>query len=101
MTTHAITRNEPLVAARLQQVEAGRLQQLEALPDTDLDAVATAYRESLLRILEEIRTARRRLEAGLYSVCRDCSGDIGAERLELRPWAVTCSVCARRSHQRY
>jgi DnaK suppressor protein len=63
--------------------------------------VATAYRDSLLRILEEVRAARRRLEAGLYSVCRDCSGDIGEERLELRPWAVSCAACARRSRQRY
>jgi RNA polymerase-binding transcription factor DksA len=101
MTTHAITPADSLVAARLQQIEAGRLQQLDALPDTDLDAVATAYRDSLLRILEEIRTARRRLEAGLHGVCTGCAGDVGAERLELRPWAVSCAACARRSREPY
>jgi DnaK suppressor protein len=108
MTTHAITTPNRArtstttpVAERLQHIEAARTQQLESLPEANLDAVATAYRDSIVRILEEVRTARRRVDAGLYSVCADCSGAVGEERLELRPWATTCATCARRSRDRH
>jgi RNA polymerase-binding transcription factor DksA len=109
MTTHATT--APLTSGasslegtapvplevyeQLTQIEAQRVQQLNSLGDTDLDAVAIAYRESIVRILEDVRTARRRLMAGLYGVCTACGGGISAERLELRPWATSCAACAR------
>src|SRR4051812_20424949 len=45
----------------LASAEAARQKQLDALPSTDRDAVTAAYRASVERILEEIRTARARL----------------------------------------
>jgi RNA polymerase-binding transcription factor DksA len=32
-------------------------------------------------------------------VCVGCHGGIGAERLELCPWATQCPDCDRRSYQ--
>ncbi|WP_148572339.1 TraR/DksA C4-type zinc finger protein [Nocardioides caldifontis] len=107
MTTHATTDTTttppasgapvPLdVYEELTRLEAARVQQLRALDDTALDAVGVAYRDSILRILEEIRTSRRRLMAGLHGVCTGCGGEVTAERLELRPWATSCTDCARR-----
>jgi RNA polymerase-binding transcription factor DksA len=46
--------------------------------------------------LGEIDAALGRVRDGTYGVCVDCSGPIGAERLEARPTAVRCVVCAGR-----
>lgn len=82
------------VDAHLSRVEALRQAQLDALPHVDLDPVAAAHRESLTRILDEVRVARARLAAGLYGVCARCDSAIPEARLQLRPWATTCAACA-------
>lgn len=46
--------------------------------------------------LAEIDAAIERLEAGTYGGCEDCGRPIGAERLEARPAATRCVVCASR-----
>ena len=108
MTTPTITESENRKAAQsghpsaqdveqeLVRVERHRQTQLDALPDPGLDPVATAYRDSIVRILDEVRTALRRLREGQYGVCTGCDSAIAPERLELRPWATTCPGCAPR-----
>jgi DnaK suppressor protein len=39
-------------------------------------------------------------DAGSYGRCRQCGGDIGAERLHALPAASTCITCARRESVR-
>lgn len=80
----------------LTHIEAARSQQLSSLPADDLDPVGSAYRESIIRILKEVQTARRRLEDGLYGVCTACEGVLPAEVLQARPWTTTCTPCVRR-----
>jgi DnaK suppressor protein len=80
--------------AELAHLEAGRLAQYRAIAYDVNDAVSRAHRESVLRALEEIRTARQRLSAGLYGLCTCCSKAIPQERLELMPSASMCVGCA-------
>jgi RNA polymerase-binding transcription factor DksA len=82
--------------ASLAEMEEARARQLQSLPTSRLDPVTAAYRGSVTRILEDIRTARHRLAAGLYGVCLRCDSRIADARLELRPWATTCTDCERR-----
>jgi DnaK suppressor protein len=84
------------VYAHLTEIEDARRRQLEALPPTDLDAVAAAHRGCVERILQEVRTALARLDAGVYGTCAGCAREIPQARLELRPWAVTCATCGSR-----
>jgi DnaK suppressor protein len=44
--------------------------------------------------LEEIDAAFTQLAAGTYGTCRVCGSAISEERLEARPAAGTCIVCA-------
>lgn len=44
--------------------------------------------------LAELTEARRRLEAGTYGICERCGAEIPTERLEIRPEARYCVVCA-------
>jgi DnaK suppressor protein len=46
--------------------------------------------------LTEVDAARRRLAEGRYGVCERCGRPIAPERLEARPVARTCVVCAPR-----
>jgi DnaK suppressor protein len=104
MTTHTTPTHSPFATALvpaevdedLARYEAARVRQLQLLDPTERDPVAAAHRESVVRILDEIRIARRRLAAGLYGKCAGCGMAIAVERLELRPWTTTCVDCARR-----
>jgi RNA polymerase-binding transcription factor DksA len=84
------------VDAHLSQIESVRQRQLDTMPTASLDAVSAAHRGSVERILDEVRTARRRLGSGLYGICVGCAGAISPERLQLRPWAARCASCASR-----
>ncbi|WP_231389002.1 TraR/DksA C4-type zinc finger protein [Marmoricola sp. URHB0036] len=44
--------------------------------------------------LEEIDAALKRLDAGTYGTCEVCGNPISAARLEARPTARVCIVCA-------
>ena len=44
--------------------------------------------------LEEIDAALKRVDAGTYGMCEACGTPIGAERLEARPAARICILCA-------
>lgn len=110
MTTHtessnnlpgrtAVGRSPAEVDDDLARYEAIRVQQLEELDPTAQDPVAVAHRESVIRILGEIRTARSRLAAGQFGLCARCGLTIAAARLEARPWTTHCIGCAE--HLRY
>jgi RNA polymerase-binding transcription factor DksA len=81
---------------QLQRFETARQQQLDAIPTADLDVVTAAYRASVERILDEVRTARQRLAEGRYGWCARCADPIPGVRLEQRPWATTCARCVGR-----
>ncbi len=81
----------------LARAEALRTRQLDELPTVDRDPVMAAYRATVHQIRAEVRVARRRVDEGLYGVCCGCRAAIPSERLELRPWATTCSPCAARA----
>lgn len=53
---------------------------------------AVAAQEHLLALLESVRRARRRLEAGGYGRCEVCDKPIPDARLEVLPWATRCVV---------
>ena len=79
----------------LSELEAARASQLDSI-DTSPDEVSTAYRETVSRLLEEIKNARRRISDGDYGTCSRCQTGIPIERLEWRPWATSCTSCATR-----
>lgn len=80
----------------LTRAAAQRERQLAELPPTHGDLVAAAHRESVSRILSEIRAALERLDAGRFGQCDGCGETIPLERLELRPWTTLCVGCALR-----
>ncbi len=84
------------IRRRLEQVEADRQRQLDGLPTPPPNPVAALHRESVQRLLTQIRAARQRIDAGTYGTCVDCEQPIPAERLDLHLWAATCLRCARR-----
>jgi DnaK suppressor protein len=106
MTVHASApRDIPeLTADQVAELEASlkaaadrRERQLTELPLDHSDLVAAAHRESVVRILEEIRAAQARLAEGRFGRCGSCGTAIPVERLELRPWTTLCVACALRS----
>jgi RNA polymerase-binding transcription factor DksA len=84
------------IAEHLATLESKRRRQLDTLPDDRLDPVAMAHRSAVERIVEEVSTARQRLDSGLYGVCAGCDEAIDPERLEFRPWATRCTGCSKR-----
>jgi len=79
---------------RLARVQQDREEQLQATPANTADPATTAYRGNLEATLREIRAARSRVASGDYGTCVRCAGAIAEERLDLRPWALTCTPCA-------
>jgi DnaK suppressor protein len=49
--------------------------------------------------IETIEEALRRIEAGKYGRCRDCSRWIRAARLQVQPYAVRCRNCQEKREQ--
>ena len=86
----------PEMGEYLAKLEDKRRRQLDRLPDDRHDLVARAHRASVERIVEEVRTARRRHATGLYGVCAGCDAAIDPQRLASRPWAIMCTGCSRR-----
>jgi RNA polymerase-binding transcription factor DksA len=93
-TDHALTAEKlAQIDGHLADYEAARAAQLAGI-DTSPDEVNTAYRETVGRLLAEIRLARRRIEERSYGACLHCGVQIPLERLEWRPWATSCTRCA-------
>ena len=79
---------------RLAQVQEDREDQLRATPPNTSDPATTTYRGNLEATLRDVRVARERLAAGEYGACVRCGDVIAEERLELRPWSLSCAPCA-------
>ena len=82
------------IETTLAEAAASRERQLAELPTDLTDLVAAAHRDSVVRILGEIRAAQERLAAGELGRCARCADRIPAARLELRPWTTLCVGCA-------
>jgi RNA polymerase-binding transcription factor DksA len=73
---------------------------MQTAPSQDLGKIRhelLARRASLRHRHERIQRdlqRRKRLERGLYGICKDCGGEIEDARLHLLH-AVTCADCAR------
>jgi RNA polymerase-binding transcription factor DksA len=83
------------IAADLEVAAAAREEQLKALPPAT-GPVAVAHRDSVLRILDAIRTAQAQLADGTYGDCRRCGGRADCAAAMSRPWAPLCDSCGRR-----
>ena len=46
--------------------------------------------QSLASLLEQVRRAGTKLTEGSYGRCDVCNEQIGAARLEFRPWSIEC-----------
>ena len=57
-------------------------------------AAAENMVEDAATILAAVDAAEQRLADGTYGQCASCGGDIGGERLRLRPWVRECVTCA-------
>lgn len=55
---------------------------------------AVSAHGQLLQLLADVQRAQAKREDGSYGECDGCGGDIGAGRLEVRPWASLCVSCA-------
>lgn len=56
----------------------------------------TALLATVRRTLVELRAAQDRILTGTYGVCESCGRPVAPARLEARPEARTCIVCAAR-----
>ena len=83
------------IEATLQEAATSRERQLAELPTEVGDLVAAAHRDSVVRILGEVRSAQERLRSGELGRCARCAEPIPVARLELRPWTTLCVGCAR------
>lgn len=81
----------------LEIAQTTRSRQLAELPPpASDDMVATLHRDSVERLLQDIRGAIARVDDGSYGLCTGCGDGIPEARLELRPWATTCTKCGNK-----
>lgn len=64
----------------------------------DLDVARIDRQVKEIRGLE---AALRRIDLGVYGVCRECDGDIGYERLQSQPAAERCLACQEQYERSY
>jgi DnaK suppressor protein len=81
------SRSRGVLAIETSPEELDRIQQAQ---DRDL-AIGSLDRNA--KLLREVRAALRRLDGGVYGVCRDCDGEIGMKRLAAVPWTPSCIDC--------
>lgn len=82
------------IAADLEAAAAAREAQLKALPPPTT-AVAVAHRDSVQRILQDIRAAQAEIADGTYGTCRRCGARADLTVALSRPWAPLCGSCAQ------
>ena len=47
------------------------------------------------RAIEEIHSALKRIEKGIYGICLECGREIGLERLKVQPMTSVCVECKK------
>lgn len=72
------------------------LDRLQSANDHDY-AIRNLERNSTL--LQDVRDALRRMDAGLYGVCVSCEEEIRPKRLAALPWASSCIACQEELEQ--
>jgi len=66
----------------------------ERATETESDEVLLSVGNVTLKEIEEIKRALHQIDQGTYGVCARCGTPIPPERLELLPYATTCTRCA-------
>lgn len=68
----------------------------DTLTDTHI-AMMNHYEQEL----QDIESARVRIQSGFYGSCTDCGADIGIDRLTAYPTAKRCIVCQNQREKTY
>ena len=66
----------------------------ERATEAEGDEVMLSMGSVTLKEIEEIKRALHQIDHGSYGICSRCGAQIPAERLELLPYATTCTKCA-------
>ena len=66
----------------------------ERATEMEDDEVLLSVGNVTLKEIKQIKQALHQIEAGTYGTCTRCGVQIPAERLELLPYAITCTKCA-------
>lgn len=64
------------------------------------DADASIHRRPEQAVLDQVRAARAKLEAGNYGQCDSCDAPIESHRLANRPQVQHCGFCEQQVRQR-
>jgi DnaK suppressor protein len=87
------------LVARVEEIDADLSEQ----PDEDWEDRATESEGDEVKLsvgnlslgeIEQIRHALHQIDTGSYGTCTGCGTAIPTERLELLPYATTCTQCA-------
>ena len=103
MELRAEIREELLAADDMRYTDlAGRVHDSgdESVADllADLDVARIDRQVTEIRGIE---AALRRVDMGVYGVCRECDGDIAFERLQSQPAAERCVACQEQHERSY
>lgn len=87
------------LVARVEEIDADLSEQPdddweERAAETEGDEVLASVGNISLDEIEQIRQALHQIESGTYGTCTRCGTAIPTERLELLPYATTCTKCA-------
>ena len=96
-------REELLAADEMRYADlAGRVHDSgeESVADllADLDVARIDRQVSEIRSIE---AALRRVDMGVYGICRECDGDIDYKRLQSQPTAERCVTCQEQYERSY
>ena len=84
-------RIEGIKADKSGGLDADSKEQAQQLENRDvLNALAAEGADELAHV----KAALRRLDEGTYGTCDECGSEIDSRRLEARPYAARCIVCA-------
>jgi len=73
--------------------EEGAVDDADTLQPPATEELRAHSIESDFQEMQCLREALRRIEEGTYGRCLFCDQQIGAQRLEAKPWASCCDAC--------
>ena len=87
------------LVARIQEIdddlsETPALDWEERATEMEDDEVLLSVGNVTLEEIKQIKQALHQIDEGTYGTCARCGVQIPAERLELLPYATTCTQCA-------
>ncbi len=86
-----VTGDESAAVVELDQSKVGRLSRMDAI---QAQAMAQASGNRRQAMLLKISAALKRIEDGVFGMCRECDEAINPKRLEFDPTAIHCIDCA-------